>query len=144
MIFPAAKPGLVIRYSFLWSHEKDAGAEEGSKDRPCAIVVAAPRRENGDITVIVAPITHAPPADQSDSLKIPTQICRSLGLDGQRHWLRLDKLNRFAWPGYDLRTIPGRPGEYAYGMLPQPLFEQLRTAILDRQKAKAPNIQGRD
>jgi hypothetical protein len=107
--FPAAKPGLVIRYSFLWSHEKDAGAEEGSKDRPCAIVVAAPRRENGDITVIVAPITHAPPADQSDSLEIPTQICRSLGLDGQRHWLRLDELNRFAWPGYDLRTIPGRP-----------------------------------
>ena len=144
MIFPAAKPGLVIRYSFLWSHEKDAGAEEGSKDRPCAIVVAAPRRENGDITVIVAPITRAPPADQSDSLEIPTQICRSLGLDGQRHWLRLDELNRFAWPGYDLRTIPGRPGEYAYGMLPQPLFEQLRTAILDRQKAKAPNIQGRD
>jgi hypothetical protein len=142
--FPAAKPGLVIRYSFLWSHEKDAGADEGSKDRPCAIVVAAPRRENGDITVIVAPVTHAPPADQSDSLEIPTAVCRSLGLDGQRHWLRLDELNRFAWPGYDLRTIPGRPGEYAYGMLPQPLFEQLRTAILDRQKAKALNIQDRD
>ena len=144
MTFPAAKPGLVIRYSFLWSHEKDAGADEGSKDRPCAIVVAAPRRENGDITVIVAPVTHAPPADQSDSLEIPTAVCRSLGLDGQRHWLRLDELNRFAWPGYDLRTIPGRPGEYAYGMLPQPLFEQLRTAILDRQKAKALNIQDRD
>ena len=144
MTFPAAKPGLVIRYSFLWSHEKDAGADEGSKDRPCAIIVAAPRRENGDITVIVAPVTHAPPAEQSDSLEIPTAICRSLGLDGQRHWLRLDELNRFAWPGYDLRTIPGRPGEYAYGMLPQPLFEQLRTAILDRQKAKAPNVQGRD
>lgn len=144
MTFPAAKPGLVIRYSFLWSHEKDAGAEEGSKDRPCAIVVAARRRDNGDITVIVAPITHAPPADPSDSLQIPTAICRSLGLDGQRHWLRLDELNWFAWPGYDLRTIPGKPGEYAYGMLPQPLFEQLRTAILARQKAKALNIQGRD
>jgi hypothetical protein len=26
MIFPAAKPGLVIRYSFLWSYEKDAGS----------------------------------------------------------------------------------------------------------------------
>ena len=62
----------------------------------------------------------------------------------QRHWLRLDELNRFAWPGYDLRTIPGKPGEYAYGMLPRPLFEQLRIAILDRQKAKAPRIQARD
>ena len=144
MTFPAAKPGLVIRYSFLWSHEKDAGAEEGSKDRPCAIVVAAPRHENGDIAVIVAPITHAPPDDQSDSMEIPPAICRSLGLDGQRHWLRLDELNRFAWPGYDLRTIPGKTGEYAYGMLPRPVFEQLRTSILDRQKAKAPRIQGRD
>jgi hypothetical protein len=142
--FPAAKPGMVIRYSFLWSHEKDAGAEEGSKDRPCAIVVAAPRHQNGDIAVIVAPITHAPPEDQSDSMEIPPASCRSLGLDGQRHWLRLDELNRFVWPGYDLRTIPGKPGEYAYGLLPKPLFEQLRTAILDRQKAKAPRIQGRD
>jgi hypothetical protein len=32
--FPAPKPGLVIRYSFLWSHEADAGAVEGAKDRP--------------------------------------------------------------------------------------------------------------
>lgn len=144
MKFPAPKPGLVIRYSFLWSHEKEAGAEEGSKDRPCAIVVAAPRRENGDVMVIVAPVTHAPPDDPSDSVEIPQAICRSLGLDGRDHWLRLDELNRFAWPGYDLRTIPGKAGAYAYGMLPQPLFEQLRAAILDRQKSKAPQIQGRD
>jgi len=142
--FPAAKPGLVIRYSFLWSHEQDAGAEEGAKDRPCAIVVAAPRRENGDISVIVAPITHAPPDDPADSIELPPAICRSLGLDGHRHWLRLDELNRFAWPGFDLRAIPGRPGQYVYGMLPRSLFEDLRTAILERQKAKAPRIQGRD
>ena len=144
MTIPAAKPGLVIRYSFLWSHEKDAGAEEGAKDRPCAIVVAAPRRENGDIMVIVAPVTHAPPDDPSDSIEIPQAICRSLGLDGHRHWLRLDELNRFAWPGFDLRVIPGRPGQYAYGMLPRSLFEDLRKAILERQKARAPRIQGRD
>ncbi len=144
MTFPAAKPGLVIRYSFLWSHEKDAGAEEGSKDRPCAIVVAAPRKDNGDIAVIVAPVTHARPDDPADSLEIPAAICRSLGLDGQGHWLRLDELNAFAWPGYDLRAIPGKPGEYAYGMLPKPLFEDLRTAILDRQKAKSQRVLRRD
>ena len=144
MTFPAAKPGLVIRYSFLWSHEKDAGAEEGSNDRPCAIVVAAPRKDNGDIAVIVVPVTHARPDDPADSLEIPAAICRSLGLDGQGHWLRLDELNAFAWPGYDLRAIPGKPGEYAYGMLPKPLFEDLRTAILDRQKTKSQRILRRD
>jgi hypothetical protein len=142
--FPAAKPGLVIRYSFLWSHEKDAGAEEGSKDRPCAIVVAAPRKDNGDIAVIVVPVTHARPDDPADSLEIPAAICRSLGLDGQGHWLRLDELNTFAWPGYDLRAIPGKAGEYAYGMLPKTLFEDLRTAILDRQKAKSQRVLRRD
>ena len=40
MSLPDPKPGLVIRYSFLWSHERDRGAIEGSKDRPCAIVLA--------------------------------------------------------------------------------------------------------
>lgn len=144
MTFPAAKPGLVIRYSFLWSHEKDAGAEEASKDRPCAIVVAAPRNARGDITVIVAPVTHAAPDDAADSIEIPPAVCRALRLDSKRHWLRLDELNRFAWPGYDLRVIPGRPGVYAYGMLPQPLFEQLRSAILERQTVKAARVQRRD
>lgn len=144
MTFPVAKPGLVIRCSFLWSHEKDAGAEEGSKDRPCAIVVAAPRKDNGDIAVIVVPVTHARPDDPADSLEIPAAICRSLGLDGQGHWLRLDELNAFAWPGYDLRAIPGKAGEYAYGMLPKTLFEDLRTAILDRQKAKSQRVLRRD
>ena len=32
MTFPAPRPGLVIRYSFLWSEERDAGTEEGAKD----------------------------------------------------------------------------------------------------------------
>ena len=144
MTFPTPRPGLVIRYGFLWSHESGAGAEEGSKDRPCAIVVAAPRQQNGEIAVIVAPITHARPDDPSESFEMPPAVSRALGLDDQRHWLRLDELNRFAWPGYDLRTIPGKPGEYAYGMLPRPLYEQLRAAILDRQRSKAFSVQRRD
>ncbi len=67
-----------------------------------------------------------------------------LGLDGRRHWLRLDELNRFIWPGYDLRPLHGRPGEYAYGMLPPGLFEQLRKGVLDRQKFKKTRLQARE
>jgi hypothetical protein len=37
--------------------------------------------------------------------------------------------------GYDLRPIPGTKGEYAYGMLPQPIFEALRARILSRRQA---------
>ena len=134
MSFPAPKPGLVIRYSFLWSHEADAGADEGSKDRPCAIVVAA-KLVDGEIRTIVAPITHLEPDDLEAALELPAGVSKALKLDGERHWLKLDELNRFAWPGYDLRQIPGRAGDYAYGMLSQPTFEALRAKILARDKA---------
>lgn len=140
MSLPAPKPGLVIRYSFLWSNEKAKGATEGSKDRPCAIVVAARTAENGDVDTIVAPITHSPPEDPTASIEIPAATCKSLGLDSGRHWLRLDELNRFSWPGFDLRPIPGTASQYEYGMLPPGLFEQLREGILARQKARAARI----
>ena len=144
MSIPVPKPGLVIRYSFLWSDERAQGAVEGSKDRPCAIVVAMSRDPNGDTQTVVAPITHRPPDDPAASIEIPAQACGSLGLDAGRHWLRLDELNRFVWPGYDLRAIPGKPGQYAYGMLPPGLFQQLRDGILARQKARATHLVARD
>jgi len=71
-------------------------------------------------------------------------ICRTLGLDDGRHWLRFDELNRFLWPGYDLRSRPGRPGDYVYGMLPQGLFEQLRKEIQIRQRAGKGRLLSRD
>ena len=144
MSLPIPKPGLVIRYSFLWSNEKAKGATEGTKDRPCAIVVAARIDTAGDIDTVVAPMTHQPPDDPMASIEIPGAICKSLSLDSGRHWLRLDELNRFTWPGFDLRPIPGEPGRYEYGMLPPGLFQQLREGILTRQKAQAGRIIFRD
>jgi hypothetical protein len=137
---PKPRPGLVIRYSFLWSHEHDRGLVEGSKDRPCAIIVAMARVPKGDIQTIVAPITHRPPVEDGASLEIPSQVCRSLGLDAGKHWLRLDELNRFVWPGYDLRARADDPSKYEYGMLPQNLFEQLQRKILERQRLKKAKI----
>jgi len=137
---PEPRPGLVIRYSFLWSHEHDRGAIEGSKDRPCAIVLAARREENGNIQIVVAPITHSPPADIVSSLEIPVTVCRSLGFDSGRHWLRFDELNRFVWPGYDLRSRTDQPGRYDYGMLPRDVFEKLRAGIVETQRKRQGQI----
>ena len=81
MTLPEPRPGLVIRYGFLWSHEASRGALEASKDRPCAIVVAAGRQPSGDIQVVVAPTTHSPPDDVSASLEISADVCRALNLD---------------------------------------------------------------
>ncbi|MEX0645227.1 MAG: hypothetical protein WD076_07950 [Parvularculaceae bacterium] len=136
MSLPEPRPGLVIRYSFLWSHEAAAGAEEAAKDRPCAIVIAAELGAPGEMTVIVAPVTHEAPDDPGASLEVPRAISRRLGFDDGRHWLRFDELNQFVWPGFDLRRVPGRRGAYDYGMLPRGLFERLRRAILERQRSR--------
>jgi hypothetical protein len=56
---PTPQPGLVLRYSYLWADEHDDGRKEGAKHRPCAILLATTTDE-GDLRVIVLPITHAP------------------------------------------------------------------------------------
>jgi hypothetical protein len=62
-------------------------------------------------------------------------VCRSLGLDGDRHWIRVDELNSFGWPGFDIRPEP-RTGRVDYGMIPRALYEQVRRRILERNEFK--------
>jgi hypothetical protein len=57
---PIPEPGLVICYAYLWRSEYERGQEEGTKDRPCAIVLAT-RDQDGDTIVTVVPVTHTPP-----------------------------------------------------------------------------------
>jgi hypothetical protein len=75
---------------------------------------------------------------------LPDVVKRQLGLDRARQWLCLDEVNRFVWPGYDLRSVPAHPGVFDYGMLPQALFVQLLHGILARNRAKKLSLQDRD
>jgi hypothetical protein len=116
---------LVIGYSYLWRDQAAKGWEEGAKDRPCVIVLAVQQEEGGRI-VTVAPITHRPPGDAHDGIELPLAVKRRLGLDDQRSWIVATEVNRFLWPGPDLRPIsPNRPNEFAYGGLPRKLMHQL-------------------
>lgn len=130
---PDPEPGLVINYSYLWRDEAMQGREEGTKDRPCAIVVAKETGEGGT-RVYVVPITHTPPARPEDAIEIPAETKRRLGLDDARSWAVTNELNSFTWPGYDLRSIsgPGGTRRFSYGVLPHRLtadiFERLRDA----------------
>jgi hypothetical protein len=45
--FPEPYAGLVIRYSYLWKREQQARREEGTKDRPCAVVMAIMDQDGG-------------------------------------------------------------------------------------------------
>jgi hypothetical protein len=56
MALPEPEPGLVISYAYLWHHEHQVGHEEGRKDRPCVIVVAAERASDGLTVVTVLPV----------------------------------------------------------------------------------------
>lgn len=133
MSFPAPHPGLVIRYSYLWKEEADEGREEGSKDRPCAIVVAVDTAD-GESEILVLPITHSPPINSADAIEIPAETMKRLGLDSDRSWIVITEANAFIWPGPDLRPIPGREAIYAYGPLPPRFFIHVRDRFLKRDQ----------
>lgn len=130
MPLPKPVPGLVIRYSFLWSHEAKAGGEEGSKDRPCAVLLATTTKD-GEQIVTVLPVTHTPPADERLAVEIPAGTKKRLGLDDARSWIVLSEANRFQWPGPDLRPVPGgSDATITYGLLPAGLYDLIRTKWL--------------
>ena len=140
MPFPRPVPGLIVRYSYLWADEHDAGRDEGRKDRPYAIVVATEEAQVGTVVTVV-PITHTSPADLSLAMEIPAETKRRLGLDADRSWIVFSEANRFVWPVPDLRAVRrGRPETAAYGLLPQNMFLDLRNrfvAALRGRKARA-------
>jgi hypothetical protein len=128
--WPAPRPGLVIRYSYLWYREAQAGQEEGQKDRPCAVVVAF-ADEKGQTGVYALPITHSAPANSEDAIEIPAVVKARLGLDGERSWVTITEANVFNWPGPDLRFLPGKgPESSVYGFLPPGFFRVVRDRFL--------------
>jgi hypothetical protein len=85
--------------------------------------------------VTVAPITHTPPKRAEDAIEIPPATKRRLDLDDDRSWIVAADLNRFIWPGVDLR--PAAPGSerYAYGLLPANLYRDVRDRVLALARA---------
>jgi hypothetical protein len=75
---------------------------------------------------------------------MPAAIAKSLGLDAKRHWLRLTQLNRFIWPGYDLRPRPDDPNRVDYGFIPEAFFNQVKAAIIAENSKRKLSITPRD
>jgi hypothetical protein len=133
---PAPVPGLVIRYSYLWKREQDQGREEGSKDRPCAIVMSIVD-EGGERDVLVLPVTHTQPSDPEDAIEIPLPTKERLGLDSDRSWIVISEANEFVWPGPDLRPVPGKDqSTIVYGVLPPRFFVHVRDRFIERYRRK--------
>lgn len=140
MALPVPRPGLVIRYGFLWCEDAARGHEEGDKDRPCAVVLTT-RTRHGETVVTVLPITHTPPRNLDLAVEIPVATKRRLGLDDDRSWIVVTDANRFVWPGPDLR--PRRPGDassVAYGLLPAALLEAVRDKLIKAIEARRATV----
>jgi hypothetical protein len=156
MPLPEPQGGLVISYAYLWRHESQAGRVEGTKNRPCVLVLvvkrqagamqgeASPVGRDTATIVTVAPITHTPPHDPSAAMEIPLKVKRHLGLDSERSWVILDEFNEFAWPGFDLRPVPGMPGCFEYGLLPPALYRKIVERILELRRERRVFVSLRD
>jgi hypothetical protein len=86
--------------------------------------------------ITVAPITHTPPLNPEEAVEIPLPTKQRLGLDTARSWVMVNEVNRFLWPGPDLRPIPDGDGAFAYGDIPPALFQQIKERLLTLARAE--------
>jgi hypothetical protein len=93
-------------------------------------------REGGRAVVTVVPITHRSPDSALDAGELPQELKRRLGLDAERSWILTHELNAFIWPGPDIHAIEsGDDRTFAYGRLPNALYQQVVRAILKHRRA---------
>ncbi len=126
---------MVISYAYLWRGEHEQGHEDGAKNCPAVIVLAAKDHE-GDTIVIVAPITHSAPSSPADAIEIPAATKARLGLNSERSWVVVSEVNRIVWPGPDLAPVLGNPRRFDYGFLPPRFFKKVTSQMVDRARTR--------
>ena len=134
MALPDPRPGLVVRYDYLWTHEAVAGREQG-KTRP-ACLVAATDRALRPRYVVLLPITHTPPAGDTVGIEVPVRVGQALGLDDTPSWVTVSEHNIDEWPNAGLSTLPGHPDVFSHGFIPPGLFARIRARFLELARAK--------
>ncbi|MEX1109195.1 MAG: hypothetical protein WEC00_09815 [Dongiaceae bacterium] len=110
--------------------------------QPAALVLAV-ADEAGERLVTAAPIAAYPPGDPRDAIELPHATCRRLGLDfgnegsDARHFVIVSEVNRFVWPGPDLRPVATRSASaFVYGVLPPRLFKRITAQLIGRWHAR--------
>lgn len=134
MVLPEPKPGLVIRYDYLWTNEAAAGRDQG-KERPACLVAASDSTVRPRFVVIL-PITHTPPDGRTVGIEIPAKVGQALGLDDEPSWIVVSEYNVDEWPSGGLAPLPERPGAFSYGFIPPRLFAQVKARFLELSEQK--------
>jgi len=111
---PEARPGLVFRYEYAWKRQALAGQFVGEKERPAGVVLTVVGAA-GDRRVLIGHPGFCCPKPTSTPGRPQT-----------------------------MRPIPGKPGVFAYGLLPLRLVNRIRGAILSALAAKRLGVVKRD
>ena len=136
---PEPRPGLVIRYDYLWTHEAAVGRDQG-KERP-ACLIAASNPAMSPRFVVILPITHSPPGKDSVGVEIPAKVRQAIGLDETPSWVIVSEHNIDEWPNGGMAPVPGRPGVFSYGFIPPGLFAQVKAKFLAlSQQKRSPGV----
>ena len=117
---------------------------DGRKDRPVVVVIAR-KAVGADTELLVVPVTTQPPQNPSEAFEIPHSVKAHLGLDAARCWIMTTEVNRFKWPGPDIRPMT-RNGERTpyYGFIPQKLFAPVLAAVIARLRAGRMKVRKRE
>ena len=134
MALPDPKPGLVVRYDYLWTHEAADGRDQG-KTRPTCLMAATdpavrPRH------VVLLPITHTPPVGDTVGIEVPARVAQDLDLDDTPSWVIVSEHNIDEWPNAGLSPLPGEPVTFSYGFIPPGLFAQIKARFLELARSK--------
>lgn len=129
MALPEPKPGLIVRYDYLWRREADAGRQLG-KDRPACLIATSDPTPTPRFIVIL-PITHAAPVGDTVGIEIPQRVREALGLSNEPSWVIVSEYNVDEWPNGGLQPLPGRPGSFSYGFTPPSLFQRIKATFLE-------------
>ena len=128
MPLPEPRPGMVVRYDYLWAREAATGRDQG-KERPTCLVAAT----DADVRprfVVLLPITHSPPTGDTIGIEIPARVRAALGLDDLPSWVIVSEHNVDEWPNGGLAPLPGRSGVFSYGFIPPGLFAAVKADFL--------------
>jgi hypothetical protein len=129
LALPDPKPGLVVRYDYLWSRQAAAGRSQGN-DRPACIVATSDSLTRPRYVVLL-PITHSPPDADTIGIEIPIKVKQAIGLDISSSWVIVSEHNIDEWPNAGLSPVPSKPEVFAYGFIPPGLFAQIKAKFLE-------------
>jgi hypothetical protein len=125
---PLPKPelGLVVSYGFVWAGADRRPPPDAGKNRPCLIidleeVVESDIGGRKVMRVTYLPISHTPPRDGEQAVKVPPRVAHHLRLTEPASYIYTSYAVEDDWP-FDLVPIPGSAGRFDYGLIPPKLF----------------------